>query len=213
MTHKIKPWAKKAFELIFHAEHHWRRGMDYDKRLALISFDNSIEVSISIYLSLHPVQRNNTQYSKEDVEKWLKNYHTKLDFLEIELARRKLPAHRDKAHIVWLHEQRNELYHGSSGGVPEITTIEEIRFVALWVYSVLFDDADIELRLDEAINAGGKEEPFVPEVPIRPSMADMSDVTSDSDGAMALLGSSLIGMWDEGNPADMEIVKRLADGL
>lgn len=46
-----KPWVRKAFELLFHAESHFRTGTDYDKRLALISFDNSIEVSISIYLS------------------------------------------------------------------------------------------------------------------------------------------------------------------
>ena len=36
----------------FHAEIHYRKGSDYDRRLALISFDNSIEVSIATYLSL-----------------------------------------------------------------------------------------------------------------------------------------------------------------
>ena len=38
-----KPWANKPFELIIHAEIHFQRGDDYDKRLALISFDNSVE--------------------------------------------------------------------------------------------------------------------------------------------------------------------------
>jgi hypothetical protein len=164
-------------------------------------------------LSLNPIQRSNTPYDKKDVEKWLKNYHTKLDFFDQELTRRKLPAHRDKAHIVWLHEQRNELYHGSSGGVPEITTIEEIRFVALWIYSVLFDDTDIERRLDEAVNAESKDEPFMPDIPVRPSLNDLSDLVSDPIKSSVLVGSSLIGKWDEGNSADMEIVKRLADGL
>ena len=43
---ELEPWKKKPFELIFHAEVHYRRGDDYDRRLALISFDNSIEISI-----------------------------------------------------------------------------------------------------------------------------------------------------------------------
>lgn len=209
----IKPWAKKAFELIFHAEHHWRRGKDYDKRLALISFDNSIEVSITVYLSLDPIQRKNKQYAKKDVETWLHNYYSRLDFFSKELTDRGLPEHKDKAHIVYLHKQRNELYHGGLGSVPEISTLEEIRFVALWVYSVLFDDVDIESRLDEAISKEVKDEPFVPEIPVRPSLAEISDLISSPDKASALLGASLIGNWDEGNPADMEIVKGLINGL
>ncbi len=213
MIKPIKLWAKKAFELIFHAEHHLRRNMDYDKRLALISFDNSIEVSISVYLSLDPIQRNNKQYAKKDVEIWLNNYHSRLDFFAKELFARGLPEHKDKAHIIYLHKQRNELYHGSTGSVPEVSTLEEIRFVALWIYSILFDDADIELRLDNAINAESKAEPFMPDTPIRPSMGNLSELVSDPDKVSVLVGSSLIGKWDEKNESDMDIVKRLADGL
>lgn len=213
MSHTIKPWARKAFELIFHAEHHWRRGHDYDKRLALISFDNSIEVCVSVYLGLNPIQRGNRSYPTADVQQWLRNYHTKLDFFKQELDARGLPEHRDKAHIVWLHEQRNELYHGSSGSVPEITTLEEMRFVALWVYSILFEDSNIEEHLEEAIKATDKTEPVMSVEMVRPSMADLSDLASDPVKSAALVGSSLIGQWDEGNESDMEIVKRLTDEL
>lgn len=213
MARSIKPWARKAFELIFHAEHHWRSGSDYDKRLAVISFDNSIEASISVYLGLNPIQRGDRHYPRVDVQIWLKNYHTKLDFFNQELNSRGLPEHRDKAHIVWLHEQRNELYHGSSGSVPEINTLEEIRFVALWVYSVLFDDSGIEVRLEEAINAVDKVEPVMSSELVKPSMSDLSELVTDPDKTAVLVGSSLIGKWDEGNAADMEIVKRLADEL
>jgi len=208
-----KPWARKAFELIFHAEHHWRRGNDYDKRLALISFDNSIEVSISIYLGLNPIQRGNQPYDKEKVKSWLHNYHSKLDFFSEELVRRKLPEHRNKAHIIWLHDQRNEIYHGSSGGVPELATLEEIRFVALWVYSILFEDSDIEAQLNRALEESDKAEPSIPQDLAKPSIGELSQVISDSEKATVLMGSSLIGKWDEGNPADMVIVKRLTDEL
>ena len=214
MRSVIKPWAKKAFELLFHAEHHWRRGMDYDKRLALISFDNSIEVSISIYLSLDPIQRNNKHYQRKDVETWLSNYHSRLDFFSNELSDRKLPEHRDKAHIIYLHKQRNELYHGSSGSVPEISVLDEIRFVALWIYSVLFEDADIERRLDEAIKSIDKAEPVAPFIEeIKPTMADLSRVADTTEKLEALVAATLVGKWDEGTPADLDILKRLSDAI
>jgi hypothetical protein len=50
----LPPWADGPFELIVHAEMHLRKGEDFDRRIALISFDNSIEVSITTYLTLHP---------------------------------------------------------------------------------------------------------------------------------------------------------------
>lgn len=213
MIPELKPWARKAFELLFHAESHLCVGKDYDKRLALISFDNSIEVSISIYLDLNPIQRNNKDYPKEDVQKWLRNYHTKLDFFSQEINRRGLPEYRGKDQIVWLHEQRNELYHGSSGGVPEVQTLDDIRGTALWVFSVLFDITDIESLLSEALKAPEKPEPVIPQDFAKPKLSDLTLPTSDPQKASALAVASIIGKWDEGNPADMEIVRRLANGF
>lgn len=213
MTLAAKPWARKAFELLFHAESHFRGGTDYDKRLALVSFDNSIEVSISSYLALNPIQRGDRQYKKDDVQKWLCNYHSKLDFFSQEISQRELPEHRGKAQIVWLHEQRNELYHGSSGGVPEIKTLEDIRGTAFWVFSVLFEIAGIESIVDETLQAAEKPEPVIPQDYAKPKLSDLYLPTSDPKKASALAVASFIGKWDEGNPADMEIVRRLANGF
>ena len=66
----LPPWAKRPFELLYHAEIHFQKGSDYDKRLSVISFDNSIEVSITTYLSLKPMQRADKHYKKEDIH-WL----------------------------------------------------------------------------------------------------------------------------------------------
>jgi hypothetical protein len=70
MSAELRPWAIRPFELIAHAEVHYRAGSDYDRRLALISYDNSIEASIIVYLNLDPIQRNNKPYKKGDVAKW-----------------------------------------------------------------------------------------------------------------------------------------------
>ncbi|MBW1800418.1 MAG: hypothetical protein JRJ85_06765 [Deltaproteobacteria bacterium] len=147
----LKPWALGPFELIVHAEIHQRNGEDFDRRMSLISFDNSIEVSITTYLTLNPIQRNGAQYQRDDVSQWLKNYHTKLDFFFDELQRRTLPEIMEKSVIIWYHDHRNEQYHGGTRGVPESRALDEIRKAALWVFSVLFDVQETERILNEHI--------------------------------------------------------------
>src|SRR5688572_23368352 len=88
MSTSLKPWMKATFELLVHAEIHLREAGDFDRRIAHIGFDNAIEVAITTYLSLNPIQRNGKQYERKDVDKWLTNYHTKLEFLEKEAQKR-----------------------------------------------------------------------------------------------------------------------------
>src|SRR5437879_3130761 len=149
----LPPWATGPFELILHAEGHLRSGNDFDRRIALISFDDAIEVAITTFLSLHPIQRNNRTYSNTDLDKWLQNYHSKLDFLEVELKSRSLAWTVSRSHIVWAHDHRNEQYHGGNKGTPEKHVLEVIRRAAIWVFSVLFEVPDPERVLEEAIAA------------------------------------------------------------
>ena len=147
----IPPWANGPFELLVHAEEHLRGGGDFDRRIALISFDNAIEVAITTYLSLHPIQRGNRTYTRADVEQWLNNYHTKLDFLGVELSSRSLSWDVDRSHIVWGHDNRSEQYHGGNKGTPEKNVLALMRKAALWIFGVLFDVADAEQQLEQAL--------------------------------------------------------------
>jgi len=149
----LQPWARGPFELILHAEEHLRKGEDFDRRIALISFDNSIEVSISTYLSLHPIQRGNKTYKRDDVEKWLYNYHTKLDFFNEELNGRKLIWDVERSHIIFAHNNRDEQYHGGSKGTPEKHVLFIVRNAALWIFSVLYDVSNVEQILENEIEA------------------------------------------------------------
>ncbi|MBD2079879.1 hypothetical protein [Leptolyngbya sp. FACHB-17] len=145
----LKPWAYGPFELIVHAEGHRKGGGDFDKRIALIGFDNSIEASITTFLQLHPSQRQGIQYSRQQIEKWLANYHTKLEFFEdfILTLNEAIEITRDE--IIWYHQLRNELYHSGNGMVPEERSINGIRKAALWVFSKLFNaDAEILLKIE-----------------------------------------------------------------
>jgi hypothetical protein len=159
----LPPWAQGPFELIVHAEEHLRQGEDFDRRISLISFDNAVEVAITTYLSLNPIQRGGKTYPKVEVEKWLYNYHTKLDFLEKELIIRCLPWAVERAYIVWAHDQRNEQYHGGSKGTPEKQVLEIIRNCALWVMSVLYNIPDIEKILNDTIDSKSPPPPPVPQ--------------------------------------------------
>ena len=73
---------------------------DSDRRVALISFDNAVEVAIATYLALHPMLRGGRTYPKEDIATWTKDYHAKLEFLEKELECRGIEWRVEKAHIV-----------------------------------------------------------------------------------------------------------------
>lgn len=143
----LPPWANGPFELLIHAEGHLINGDDFDRRIALISFDNAIEVTITTYLTLNPIQRGGRSYERVKVERWLKNYHSKLDFFEEELESRGLPWLVERAHIVWCHDNRNVQYHGGNRGIPEMSLLTLVRQAALWTFSLLYEVADTEQRV------------------------------------------------------------------
>ena len=147
----LPPWANGPFELMVHAESHLRGADDIDRRIALISFDNAVEVSITTYLTLNPLLRGGRSYPRDEVEKWMRSYHTKLDFFEREIGCRKISWSIEKSHMIWAHDHRNEQYHGGTKGIPEVNTLQIARTAALWVFSVLFDVSDAEAELEQAL--------------------------------------------------------------
>jgi len=151
MTTPLKPWTRAAFDLIVHAELHLREGGDFDRRMAHIGFDNAIEVAITTYLGLNPIQRQNKSYAKVDVEKWTTNYHTKLEFLEQEARSRRWNLKVPNDEVVFYHDIRNSQYHAGGPGVPESEHMVALRTAALDTFAMLFDIQDAEKVLDECV--------------------------------------------------------------
>jgi len=143
----MKRWARGSFELLVHAETHLKNGGDFDRRMAVISYDNAIEVAMHTYLNLHPIQRLNREYAKDKVRIWLENYHTKIDFFIHEVSSRGLALVCDKAEFVWYHEVRNGQYHTGGATIPQGQELEGIREAAIWVFSTLYGIEDTEQRL------------------------------------------------------------------
>lgn len=141
-----EPWVHGPLELIKHAEEHVQANGDFDKRIALISYDNAIEVSISTYLQLHPSQRKGAEYQKEDVKKWLSNYHSLLSFFFDKFIKDSGQKPLiDKSDIIHYHDLRNNLYHEGKYLVPSIRDIRGARAAALYVFSSLFSVNGVEL--------------------------------------------------------------------
>jgi hypothetical protein len=138
-SNELKPWARGPFELIKHADGHFKAAGDIDRRLALIGFDNAIEVCIDVFLRLHPRLRHGYAIPNEGVEKALRNYHTKIEFLDTYVAAQNLRLEVSVEVIVWYHSLRNELYHSGNGMVPELCVIEGAKAAALSTYRALFD--------------------------------------------------------------------------
>ena len=151
MMLQLKPWAYGPFEILLHAEKHYLAGEDIDRRLSMVGFDNAIELTITTYLNLNPIQRAGQTYKNEDVEKWGNNFHAKVEFFFLECKSRGVVPNAAQDEIVWFHGVRNGQYHGGGANVPDQRVLSGVRAAALEVFSVLFDEKDASLLLEEHI--------------------------------------------------------------
>jgi len=149
----LKPWAYGPFEVLMHAEMHYRKFEDLDRRVAMIGFDNAIEVAITTYVALHPIQRGNREYAKSSVEACLKNFHTKVDFFLEECQRRSINPGSKKDEIVWFHDVRNGQYHKGGAAIPQRRELDGVRSAAIEVFGVLFEQMNVPATLEDHIAA------------------------------------------------------------
>lgn len=172
----LKPWAWGPFEVLVHGEMHYRVGEDLDRRIAMVGFDNAIELSITTYLTLNPIQRGNRTYPKNDVQQWLDNFHTRVEFFFKECETRSVVAVSKSDEMIWYHEVRNGQYHVGGATIPQRRELDGVRGAALEVFSVLFEEPDADALLDERIGAMGS-----PPVPPR---SEAHDRLIDSEHGM-----------------------------
>jgi hypothetical protein len=152
----LRPWTRGPFELIVHAELHFRSGNDFDRRVALITFDNAIEVAIANYVSLNPMLRGNRTYTREEAEQCSRDFHTKMQFLRAECVRRGATESHPIEDLVWYHQQRNQQYHEGTYSAPNLDVLSSLRDAALWVFGLLYDISDVTVELEEQILAHEK---------------------------------------------------------
>lgn len=184
----IKPWVHGPLDLLRHGEEHRQLDRDFDRRMALISFDNAIEMAVVTYLDLNPTQRGGRSYPQEDVTYWKRNFHTKLEFIERFAISQDSPMMVQRDEMIYYHSLRNDLYHSGNGTVPARHAVDGARRAALWVVTLLFD-VDAETLLRE-----GADLIPTPAQPVSPEtefLGQFLDIKKTLDEVLAFLHASV----------------------
>ena len=134
---KVPPWVQGPYEIIRHADEHLTLGGDTDRHIALIGFDNAIEICIDVFITLHPTVRG-VEISKNEIEKAKINYHTKLEFFYNFVKNMGTQVNIPIENVVWYHQLRNGLYHSGNGLVPEKHAILGAQAAAYLIFEILF---------------------------------------------------------------------------
>lgn len=109
---KRPPWVSGPEELLRHGHRLLADGSDINRRLAMISIDNAVELTIKTYLGL-PKRITGKNIGRKKYQEICESFPQLLDALE-EHCMDKLDG-IDLGEIEWYHRIRNELYHNGNG--------------------------------------------------------------------------------------------------
>jgi hypothetical protein len=128
-------WASGAIELIRHADSHIHLETAFDRRIAFISIDNSVETSIRSFLSL-PQSKSGVKVPRKDIEA-VENSFPGLTGLLWQHAGARLVG-IDEADIEHYHRIRNKLYHDGTGLSVDEQYLLAYRQIAVLLIKTLF---------------------------------------------------------------------------
>ena len=113
MSQMEKTWASGALELLRHAYSHIEGDSAFDKRMAFISIDNCVEVSLRTFLAL-PKSKSGIKVSRPDFDAAGESFPKLVALLKAHAPTR-LSGLDDIADIEQYHRIRNILYHSGTG--------------------------------------------------------------------------------------------------
>lgn len=148
---KLKPWEHIPFEILMHAEMHYLSGDDLGRRISMIGFDNAIELAITTYLNLKPMQRGGKVYKNDDVKKWNRDFPSKVKFFFAECRKCNIETSAEEDEVMWFHTVRNQQYHVGGPTVPQKLELDGVRAAAFEVFSILFEVQDTSMLIEEHI--------------------------------------------------------------
>lgn len=107
-----QPWASGVSEILKHGLSLLEKDTDTNRRLAMISIDNAVELMIRTYLSL-PERVVGFKISRKEFAEISSGFPNLLDGLEKYGADKLMGLNLGE--IEWYHRLRNELYHNGNG--------------------------------------------------------------------------------------------------
>lgn len=132
-----KPWTDGPRELIQHAIDHLELGGDFDRRIAMISIDNAVELMVKVYLGLPERARGSRGPSRKELDVASESFPELLSLLENYAGAKVVGVGLDD--IEWYHRLRNQLYHSGNGITVERAKVETYLEIAKALFQSLFD--------------------------------------------------------------------------
>ncbi|MEQ8877270.1 MAG: hypothetical protein RIC49_12750 [Phycisphaerales bacterium] len=132
----IPHWATGPVEVLRHGFSLLEQDSDTNRRLAMISIDNSVELAMQTYLSL-PRRISGVDISRRQRDEYSANFPALLDGIETHASTKIIGI--DLGEIEWFHRLRNELYHQGNGLTVEKTKVEAYAQLALELFQAVFE--------------------------------------------------------------------------
>lgn len=139
-------WASGAIELLKHADSHIKLESAFDKRIAFISIDNSVETAIRTFISL-PQGKSGAKFPPKEIDE-AANSFPKLVALVFKHASDRVSG-LDDGDIEHYHRVRNQLYHDGTGLSVDERYLKSYRQIACVLLQNLFG-ITLEAPVNEA---------------------------------------------------------------
>jgi len=130
------PWVDGPTELIQHAVDHLDAGGDFDRRIAMVSIDNAVELAIKTYLGLPERIRGSKGPSRKEFAECSESFPLLLDLLQKYSSDRIVDFSLED--IEWYHRIRNQLYHSGNGITVELSKVETYLELGIILFKNLF---------------------------------------------------------------------------
>src|SRR5256885_5493308 len=135
MNRQNPPWATGPGELLRHGIELLSKDTDSNRRLAMISIDNAVELMIKTYLGL-PKRVNGLSISRREYSEVSESFPSLLDAFE-KYGADKLNG-IELGEIEWYHRLRNQPYHQGNGLTVERDKVEIYAQLANTLFKNLF---------------------------------------------------------------------------
>ena len=142
------PWASGPGEILRHGLELLKKDSDRNRRLAMISVDNAVELMMKTFLGL-PKRINKLAITRKEIEECSESFPRLLDALETHASERLEGI--DLGEIEWYHRLRNQLYHQGNGLTVEREKVDVYAALGQILFKNLFGFDLVESAESSAI--------------------------------------------------------------
>lgn len=147
MSANDPPWASGPGEILRPGLGLLKKDSDANRRLAMISVDNAVELMIKTYLGL-PKRITGLPISRKEYQEIAESFPALLDALEKHAGGKIVGI--DLGEIEWYHRLRNQLYHQGNGLTVERRKVEFYAQLANLLFQNLFGVKLVDTISDES---------------------------------------------------------------